>query len=42
MVDANVVSMKLAEILDRMARVREVCPTEPQELAADAPHSPTR
>jgi len=35
MVDANVVSMKLAELSDRIARVREHCPTEPQELAAD-------
>jgi len=35
MVDLNVVSMKLGELADRMARVREHCPADPQQLAAD-------
>jgi uncharacterized protein YutE (UPF0331/DUF86 family) len=35
MVDINVVSLKLAELADRIARVRSHCPAQPEELAAD-------
>jgi ribosomal protein S15P/S13E len=35
MVDANVVAMKLGELVDRINRVREHCPADPQDLAAD-------
>jgi uncharacterized protein YutE (UPF0331/DUF86 family) len=34
-VDANVVSMKLGELANRIARVREHCPADPQALADD-------
>jgi uncharacterized protein YutE (UPF0331/DUF86 family) len=35
MVDANVISMKLAELSSRVARIRTHCPATTQELAAD-------
>lgn len=35
MVDANVVSLKLGELADRISRVREHCPADPQDLAED-------
>jgi uncharacterized protein YutE (UPF0331/DUF86 family) len=35
MVDANVISMKLAELFSRLARIRTHCPAAAHELAAD-------
>jgi uncharacterized protein YutE (UPF0331/DUF86 family) len=35
MVDLDILSRKLAELRDRLARVREHCPATPETLAAD-------
>lgn len=35
MVDLNVVAMKLAELADRIGRVRSHCPANPEDLATD-------